>query len=137
MRYLLCLIFVGIMTHSLANGPRSEVCAQHIQSPNYNVVARGARLQGDVSLDVFISADGSVSKIEVVNSSEAPKLLIDEAIKNMTGWSFNKGEERKFRIVYRYRLTMPEIYCFVPSRVTIDFPNYILIETNFAPIMQD
>lgn len=106
-------------------------------SIQYNLVARGARLEGDVKLQVSIDQAGTVSKVTVMQATTAHKLLQDEAVKNVTEWTFNPGGERVFEIVYEFRLVMPEIYYTPPTSVAVDFPNRVHVQTNFFPIMRD
>jgi TonB family protein len=63
-----------------------EICVVHWQSINYHPLARQARLQGDVSLEVSVDPGGKVSDVRVLLSN-AHKLLQDEAAKNMNGRS--------------------------------------------------
>jgi len=115
----------------------NDFCEVHWNSIQYNVVARAARLQGDVKLQVSIDQDGKVSKVVVLQPGAAHKLLQDEAVKNVTDWTFSPGEKRVFEIVYEFKLVMPEIYCISPTFVSVDFPNRVHVQTNFSPIMRD
>jgi TonB family protein len=113
-----------------------DLCIVHWKSPIYNEVARIARLQGDVRLRVSVDKEGKVSKATVIQSN-ADKLLQDEAVKNVTEWNFNSGEERVFERVYEFRLLMREIPSFAPTFATVDFPGRVRIETNLKTIMRD
>jgi len=114
-----------------------DICVVHWKSIQYNRVAQMTRMEGDVKLQVSIDQMGKVSKVVVVQPTAAHKLLQDEAVKNITEWTFNSGEERSFEIVYEFRLVMPEIYCIPPTFVTVDFPNRVHVEANFSEIMRD
>jgi TonB family protein len=113
----------------------NNICVVHWKSIYYNEVARQARLEGDVKLQVTIDQTGKVSKVVVVQPSSAHKLLQDEAVKNVTEWTFNTGDERMFETVYEFRLVMPETYYTPPTSVTVDFPDHVHVESNFKPIM--
>jgi len=121
----------------LVAGPSpKDICVVHWKSINYNPVARGARLQGDVRLEVSVGPDGKVSDVKVL-PSDASKLLQDEAVKNMNEWTFNTGDERSFDIVYEFRLIMPETDYGAPTYVTVDFPAKIHVESQFKVINRD
>jgi TonB family protein len=121
----------------LVAGPSpKDICLVHWESINYNPIARRARLQGDVKLEVFVGLDGKVSDVKVL-PSEAHRLLQDEAVKNMNEWRFNAGEKRSFDIVYEFRLIMPETDYDAPTSVTVDFPTKVHVESQFKAIMRD
>jgi TonB family protein len=86
--------------------------------------------------EVSVDKNGRVSKVVVLKSS-AQLLLQQEATRNISEWTFTPGEERVFELVYEFRRVMPEIDYLAPSRVTVDFPNRVHIETNFKTIMWD
>jgi TonB family protein len=134
--YLMCAGILMLAPVLVSEDQSKNICVVYWKSPNYNEVARGARLQGDVRLRVSIDKDGRVSKATVVESN-ANKLLQDEAMKNVTEWMFNTGDERVFETRYEFRLLMPEIPSFVPTFVTMDFPGRVHIESNFKTIMRD
>ena len=130
---VLFLVSVPLLLHGLSP---TDICLVHWESPIYNEVARVARLQGDVKLQVAIGRDGRVSKV-LVAQSNSHKLLQDEAVKNIEKWTFNSGEERTLEITYQFRLVEPELYYTPPSRVIMDFPATVHIESNFKPIERD
>jgi TonB family protein len=136
MRLALICFLLGLAPLTGLPPSPTDLRVTHLKSPNYNVVARFGRLQGDVKLQVSVAKDGAVSKVEV-SESNAGKLLQDHAIENMREWKFNPGEERVFVIVYEFRLVMPEIDHYPPSVVTVDFPDRVRIECNFATVMKD
>ena len=127
------LVSIAILVPSTS--PK-DICVVHWKSIDYNEVARQARMQGDVSLEVSVEPDGKVSEVRV-SSSNAHKLLQDEAVKNITEWTFSTGDKRSFDIMYEFRLVMPEVYYGPPASVTIDFPKRVHIESHFKPISRD
>jgi TonB family protein len=134
MRLLPLMLWIFASLHfPFATPPAQDICVIHWKSVEYNEVARVARFQGDVHLQVSIDKNGRVSKA-VVTQSDAGGILRDEALENVTEWTFNPGEERILEVAYEFRLVMPEIYYTPPTRFTADFPNRIHIETNFKPI---
>jgi len=130
---VLILVSVPLLLYGLSP---TDICLVRWESPIYNEVARIGRMQGDVKLQVLIDRDGRVSKALVAESS-SHKLLQDEAVKNIEKWTFNSGEERTLEITYQYRLVEPELYYTPPSRVIVDFPATVHIESNFKPIQRD
>jgi|HubBroStandDraft_6_1064221.scaffolds.fasta_scaffold949262_2 TonB family protein len=120
----------------VASPSPKDICVVHWKSINYNPVARGARLQGDVRLEVSVGPDGKVSDVRVL-PSDAHKLLRDEAVKNMNEWTFSAGEKRSFDIVYEFRLIMPETDYDAPTSVYVDFPTKVHVESQFKVIMRD
>jgi len=133
----ICIWILTSLSLLFSRPSSNDICVVHWNSVNYNAVARQARLEGDVNLQVSIDQAGKVSKVTVVQPTVAHKLLQDEAVKNITDWTFNPGEQRVFEIVYEFRLVMPEIYYAPPTFVAVDFPNRVHVETNFKPIMRD
>jgi len=106
----------------------------HLESPNYSVVARHSRTQGDVKLKLQLAPDGAV---RTVTGMSGDPLLIHDATVNVQTWKFNRGEERTLEVAYQFRLVEPEIDCQVPSRVTFDLPARVTVISNFSPIMPD
>ena len=59
--------------------------------PRYTSGAMRAKLQGDVALQVIVSADGRVEKARVVKSLDTSYGLDEEALKAVEGWHFVPG----------------------------------------------
>jgi TonB family protein len=126
---LLCLL---ITVNQNADCPQAKesIAIKHISSPNYNRVARMARLQGEVELAVSIGRDGEVRSVTVLKTN-ANKLLQDDAVNNIKAWTFNPGDERGLHTTYEFRLILPELPYDSPTSVNIDFPQRIRVESNF------
>lgn len=60
------LASIAILVPSM---PPKDICVVHWQSINYHPLARQARLQGDVSLEVSVDPDGKVSDVRVLPSN--------------------------------------------------------------------
>ena len=131
-----CVSILASIVLLVAGYSPKDICVVHWKSINYNPVARQARLQGNVRLEVSVGSDGKVSEVRVL-PSDAHKLLQDEAVKNMNEWTFNAGEKRSFGIVYEFRLAMPETDYDAPTFVTVDFPTKVHVESQFKVIMRD
>lgn len=129
------LILASVVVFAASASP-TDICVVHWRSINYDPIARAARLQGDVRLEVSVGPDGKVSDITVLPSN-AHKLLQDEAVKNMNEWTFNAGNKRSFDIVYEFRLIMPETAYDAPTSVNVDFPTKVHVVSQFRAIMKD
>lgn len=133
MRKTLCsfcvLSFVGFL--SLSDHKPKDICIGHLESPLYDPLARQARLQGDVSIQIRVAPDGRVASVQTI---AGPSLLAREAERNIRTWVFNPGDERTLAITYEFRLEQPEIYYDPPSRVTFDLPDKVRIVSNFKQI---
>ena len=125
------LIAVGLSAKPQTPRPTAVV---HLKSPNYGIVARQARIQGDVTLVVHIGPDGEVKQ---VSGKSGEPILIHDAELNVRTWAFNKGHEVTTEITYEFRLIEPEIYCQPPSSVTFDLPDRVRITSNYAMAMPD
>jgi TonB family protein len=58
--------------------------------PEYPQLARQLRLEGSVSLNAFVSEDGTVDHVETVNGNPVLVRSAEEALKH---WKFNKQTE--------------------------------------------
>src|SRR5882672_8760785 len=112
-----CLILATLCPIMSSDTQLLEVQVTHLDSPNYSVVARHSRTQGDVKLKVQLTPDGAV---RTVTGMSGDPLLIHDATVNIQTWRFNRGAERTLEVVYEFRLVAPEIDCQTPSRVAFD-----------------
>lgn len=106
-------------------------CVVHLEAPSYNNVARFARLQGDVAVQVTVGSDGRITSAKATGDSS---LLRDEAEKNARTWIFESGESRALEIHYIFHLEEPEVQNNPPARVTFDLPEHVTVVSNFAPV---
>jgi TonB family protein len=113
-------------------GPSGDyLCVVHVVSPAYHPLARQARIEGDVRLDVKISREGEVISAKALFGHQ---ILRDDAEKNVREWRFNAAREQTLSITYEYRLEQPEVEHEPPSRVIFDFPARVRVTSNFKPI---
>ena len=106
-----------------------EVPVREIVVPRYNLVARGARLQGSVRLQLEINRDG---KAQSVKASGADPLLLKESEKNIRLWTFgpfSKGTAFpvSLEVYYVYKLQGEPEYPMSQPEVVITLPNRIQI----------
>lgn len=127
--FALCLIVLATATCGDAQG----VCVRHLVVPGYPRLARMARLQGSVSVDVKIDADGTVASAKGSGSS---KLLERAAEQNLRQWTFyprpTKGgcSFTRLTIIFVYRLEGREEYYDPPPRVIMELPSHVQIISN-------
>jgi len=98
-------------------------------SPHYPALARMARLQGSVRVEVEIGGDG---KVISATTTGADQILQTAAAKNIRLWTFRSrtGEKSKYVITYTYRLEgnpskhaeCPEVVFHLPDRVEVTSP---------------
>jgi TonB family protein len=62
-----------------------QVGIRTFQAPEYPAVARQARIQGEVHLQVMVNADGKIASVE---ASSGPEILVAQAKSNITQWSY-------------------------------------------------
>jgi hypothetical protein len=96
--------------------------------PLYPLLARQARLEGTVRLEV--TTDGvSITKVA---ASGAHKLLMDAAEENIRTWLFYRHPPQTFIILFVYKLDKQEVVGFVNPTVLLDLPSRIEIRTKMS-----
>lgn len=98
------IICALIATASMA--AQEHLCVRDLVVPDYPPLARMARLQGEVVLDIQVLSDGHVADVK---PSGGPRLLQREAERNIRQWTFRDlPAGTKFplhhRITYAYRI---------------------------------
>ena len=82
----------------------------HSVDPKYTTEAMRARIQGIVSLEVLIGADGLVKDVRVVKSLDRATGLDDEAIKTARQWRFGpatyQGKPVPFLVIIEMTFTL-------------------------------
>lgn len=109
---------------------QEHLCVKDLAVPYYAPLARMARAQGKVVLDIQVLADGHVGDVK---ASGAVPLLQEEAEKNIRKWTFgNFPPGSKFpirhRIVYVYRLEGKPTFASECTYV-LHLPDYVEIVT--------
>ncbi len=99
----------------------------HVESLEYPVLARAARIEGEVKLTVRIAPNGKVVSA-VALSGHA--LLGREAEANARKWVFTTGEEEVLYIFYDFRLEKPELRSPC-TKVVFDLPGKVSVISNF------
>jgi len=95
----------------------------------YPPLARQTRTKGTVVLDVTVSADGLVSKVEVVSGHP---LLQQVTIDGVKKWAFapHQGEPRTFRLEVEFVVRTAARYSRRPSSIHVSGPLHLVILAN-------
>jgi len=128
---MICRMIFAILSLLFPTQRSGNPCVFHLESLNYNPLARQARIQGKVQVLVTVSSDGRVVS---ARAGSGHRLLRQEAENNVQKWVFSPGEERTFEVSYEFRLEEPDIYYEPHSRVTFDLPERVLVVSNFQTI---
>ena len=103
------LSFIAIAFLLLGTGlsePAPDLYISSLEMPCYRPLARQARVQGTVKIDIDIAADGSISSVRTI---EGHPLLRAAALANVRTWKFGTGERAdlsglKPTILFVYKL---------------------------------
>jgi TonB family protein len=132
-------IFLSFFFFStVASNGADLVCVRHVVVPDYPPLARMARLQGSVSVEVEIGADG---KVLSVKSTGSHNLLASASASNAWQWTFRpappggKSGSTYLTITYVYKLEGKEVNYLPTPSVTLDLPHKVEITTH-PPQMQ-
>jgi len=108
-----------ILLRIVALQPDHTTCVVHAGSLEYPQLARMARLEGEISVNVAIASDG---RVDAAVATSGHPLLMREAQENMREWRFTPGEKRKLQVTYHFKLKKPETAYRPPTTVAFDFP---------------
>lgn len=127
--FSLCLFILVTSTC----GSAQRVCVRHMIVPGYPRLARTARLQGSVNIEIQIDAEGTV--VSAV-ASGANKVLQRAAEQNLRQWTFyprlltGGSSSTRLKVTFVYRLEGEQEYYDPPPRVVLDIPSRVQITTN-------
>lgn len=127
--FSLCLFILVTSTC----GSAQRVCVRHMIVPGYPRLARLARLQGSVSVEIQIDAKGEVVSAAATGASN---ILQRAAEQNLRQWTFyprrlaGGSSSTRFAITFVYRLEGEQEYYDPPPRVVLDLPSRVQIMTN-------
>jgi TonB family protein len=101
---------------------REETCVTRMTPPRYPPLARRSQIQGTVTLEVEIGADGAVIS---ARGSGAHPMLVDAAEQNVRTWMFRSGgpASSKRNIAYVYRIAGEPARREVPPAVVLELPD--------------
>lgn len=137
------LVFLAFAV--FAGGQDRVISPQHLELPTgYPNVARAARLQGIVTVQLTISGDGKVTAADATSSDallRAHPLLQREAAELTRRWKFTcfncaKETAHPYDVIFTYTLegkesTNPD------TRITVDWPNQVTVTANPPIAMPD
>jgi hypothetical protein len=126
------LFMSTILLFTLLGSLQQHTCVVHVESPIYNSVARQARLEGEIEVQLRVAPNGRVVS---ATATSGHSLLKQSAEANVREWIFNSGVERTLTVVYEFRLVEPERYHEPPTHVTFDLPYRVRVVSHFKPIM--
>jgi len=101
----------------------SASCIAHLEVPKYPEIARLSRVEGAITVDVSIGADGKV----VSTTASGVAMLREAAEENAKHWTFQPGHAATLRIVYQFRLEKAEVTSSARSDVVFDLPDRVLV----------
>lgn len=124
---LLCFLLSTAAPRALG-----QFCAQHVVVPGYSRLARMARLQGSVRVEIKVGADGKVVSATATGND---RLLERASEENIRQWRFcpaSSAQEsvRTQTVTYVYRLEGREEYYDPPPRVVLDLPEKVEITSH-------
>jgi len=122
-----------LLALSIACCAGDGLCVQHIDVPEYPVLAWQARLQGSVALNAEIAADGEVVS---VSPSGANQILQKAAADNIRTWKFCSSlAKQNVTITFVYKLDGQETDRMPREKVVVDLPEQVTI-TSRPPMPQ-
>ena len=125
--WMTCLYAAAAQTTATSEPP----VVKSGETPLYPQLARDARLQGTVRLEVTTNG----MNVTKVAATGAPKMLLEAAEQNIRTWKFYRHTPQTFTVTFVYMLEEPEVYPFANSRVLLEFPNRVEIRTNMPKTM--
>lgn len=124
------LLFVSLLS---CGQEHSEFGLRKLRVPDYPFVARKARIQGDVQLEVTVQSNG---KILSVDSSSGPEILASYAKINVMEWVYTPlPSSEKVTITYTYRLESPETEREVNPKVEFESPVHVVITSKLPRVV--
>jgi len=89
----------------IGNGVVAPVLIHQVK-PEYTAEARDARIQGTVTLDTVVKADGTVGDVTVAKSLDTKFGLDQQAVKAAKEWRFRPGTKDGKPVAVRVALEM-------------------------------
>jgi TonB family protein len=127
-------IFVYLVVGLAGSCLGQTLCPKHIETPIYPVLARIAAIEGTVTLEVTIGADGRVKNAVVTDKpgQQAQQVLQQSAIDNIRQWTFEKPVSAPFKqvMIYSYATDIslhPDERKNQVTKVNIDLPDRVTI----------
>lgn len=132
MKLIACFFTLAIGCAALAQEPTKAAGIQGLLAPEYPIVARQARIEGEVHLTVAVAETG---KVIAVKSASGPDILAKSARNNILRWSYTSlGRQTEVEVTYTYRLEKPEVETNTSPVVELTSPFHINITTNLLRV---
>ena len=134
MRHIIILMILATLSTPgiLITDKPEEICVRKLVSPRYPPLARQARLQGNVQLNVTLNEQGVPSELTLI---DGPPLLVRAASDAVMNWQFcSRGVEplngRMLSIVVSFRLEGKQSDGWSPTEVRLLSPFNLEIITS-------
>ena len=132
MKLISCLVAVIVCWTALPEESIRAVGIQSLRVPEYPVVARQARITGEVHLTITVEPSG---KVVAIKSASGPDILVKYAKNNIVRWSYTPlVKQTDVEVVYTYRLEKPEVDTNTPPVVELQSPFYVRITANLLSV---
>ena len=99
------LLFHGGLGSALAQSnptiPEKDIRVVNFEELRYAPLARAARIQGIVVVQVTLDDAGKVKDAEAISG---PALLVKDCLTNAKQWRFEPNSEKKAVIIYRFEM---------------------------------
>jgi len=132
MKLMSSLVAVLLCCTAWAQEPVKDVGITSLVMPEYPVVARQARIAGEVRLTITLEPSG---KVVGVKSATGPDILVKSAKSNVIRWSYTPlAKSTDMEVVYSYRLDKPEVETNTPPVVELESPFHVVISANLLSV---
>jgi TonB family protein len=102
----------------------AENCVSHAESLEYPQIARLARIEGEVVLDIKVAQDGKVLTAKAVSGHQMLKRAAEE---NIRKWVFDSKTTTDLRFTYVFKLELPEVNYLPPPKMILDLPEKVTV----------
>ena len=99
---------------------------KHIESLQYPNIARSAQIQGDVSVEIDVDESGLVKDLRTTSGHR----ILQDAVKSaVQSWRFDSGKPGTVRMLFTFRLELPKVEYFAPTKMVLDLPGRVTVST--------
>jgi TonB family protein len=130
---LLAVLFAFVPGELRAASPQPAICLNKFVAPNYSVIARLARVQGTVQLDVEYNAKGEPEQVGPPAIGGGQAILQEAAINAVKAWKFcpstSGPNHNRIVVTFDSRLTLPGVKGWAPTTVSLGPPATVGVAT--------
>ena len=126
MRRVIILPLLFAMSAFLCADEPQTILPKHIQAPSYPVIAKNARIEGEVEVVVTLDSDGKVSDALAVG---VPNVLHRSSVESVRLWTFDRPPMAPFKesVFCDYKLNAARKNAPSEPLVLFDLPNRVTI----------